>query len=414
MELPLPSPSHSTSGLPSAPHGIAAAELALSLGGFTLGISEFAAMGLLPSVAEGLGVSIPKAGLTISGYAIGVVVGAPLMALVLARWPRRLVLVFLALLIACGNLASALAPNFGVMIVARLISGLPHGAYLGTAAMIAASLVPAHKRASAVARVILGLSLANLIGVPVVTSLGQIAGWRSAFGLVAIFAVLTAASIRVFLPWIGAGPSIGIKRELAAVLEPQVLLALGIAAVGFGGMFAIYSYLAPTLTEVTGLRPAAVPLMLSVFGLGMVTGNIAGGWLADRGVVRAIGIALVLAAVAQFCFLFAPFRLPTMVVDVFLVGATSMAIGPALQTRLLDVAPDAQMLAASLNHSAFNFANALGAWLGGLVIAAGFGWTATGGVGAILTIAGLGVFVAAVLLDRSPARYGPDDVHDRT
>jgi DHA1 family inner membrane transport protein len=382
---------------------VGAAELALSFGGLTLGISEFAAMGLLPSVAEGLHVSIPRAGLTISAYAVGVVVGAPLMALLLARWPRRLLLSVLALLMAAGNLASALSPNFGMMIVARLISGLPHGAYLGTAAMIAASLVPPHKRASAVARVILGLSIANLIGVPLVTWLGQIAGWRSAFGLVAVFAVLTAISVRVFLPWIGAGPSIGIKREVAAVLQPQVLLALGIAAVGFGGMFAIYSYLAPTLTEVTGLRPAAVPLMLSVFGLGMVTGNMAGGYLADRGVVRAIGVLLVLAAMAQFFFLFAPFRLPTMVIDVFLVGATSMALGPALQTRLLDVAPDAQMLAASLNHSAFNAANALGAWLGGLVIAAGFGWTATGGVGAILTVAGMGVFVAAVLVDRSRA-----------
>jgi MFS transporter, DHA1 family, inner membrane transport protein len=402
MELPhLSPPSPTRSGLPSPPYGVGAAELALSLGAFTLGISEFAAMGLLPSVAEGLHVSIPKAGLTISAYAVGVVVGAPLMALLLARCPRRILLVLLALLMAAGNLASALAPNFGVMIAARLMSGLPHGAYLGTAAMIAASLVPAHKRASAVARVILGLSIANLIGVPLVTWLGQIAGWRSAFGLVAAFAVLTAISVRVCLPWIGAGPSIGLKREVAAVLAPQVLLALGIAAVGFGGMFAIYSYLAPTLTQVTGLRPAAIPLMLSVFGLGMVTGNIAGGWLADRGVVRAIGIALVLAAAAQFFFLFAPFRLPTMVIDVFLIGATSMALGPSLQTRLLDVAPDAQMLAASLNHSAFNCANALGAWLGGLVIAAGFGWTATGGVGAILTIAGLIVFGAAVLLDRS-------------
>src|SRR6201996_5888973 len=401
MELPLPSPSRTTPGLPSPPYGVLAAELALCFGGLTLGISEFASMGLLPSVADGLHVSIPRAGLTISAYATGVVVGAPLMALLLARWPRRLLLVVLALLMAVGNLASALAPGFGFMIAARLISGLPHGAYLGTAAMIAASLVPAHKRASAVARVMLGLSIANLVGVPLVTWLGQIAGWRSAFALVAVFALITAASVRVFLPWIGAGPSIGLRREVAAVFAPQVLLALAIAAVGFGGMFAIYSYLAPTLTEVTGVRPAVVPLILAVFGLGMVTGNMAGGYLADRGVVRAIGIILVLVLPTQFGFLFAPYRLPTMVIEVFLLGATSMEIGPVLQARLLDVAPDAQMLAASLNHSAFNFANALGAWLGGAVIAAGFGWTATGGVGAVLTIAGLGIFIAAVLLDRS-------------
>src|ERR1700761_1184939 len=205
MELPLPSPSRTTPGLPSPPYGVLAAELALCFGGLTLGISEFASMGLLPSVADGLHVSIPRAGLTISAYATGVVVGAPLMALLLARWPRRLLLVVLALLMAVGNLASALSPGFGVMIAARLLSGLPHGAYLGTAAMIAASLVPAHKRASAVARVMLGLSVANLVGVPLVTWLGQIAGWRSAFALVAVFAVLTAVSVRVFLPWIGAG-----------------------------------------------------------------------------------------------------------------------------------------------------------------------------------------------------------------
>ncbi|WP_408906515.1 MFS transporter [Roseomonas sp. E05] len=377
------------------------AELALCLGALSLGVSEFAAMGLLPQIAAATGVSVPKAGLTISAYALGVVLGAPLLALAFARCPRRLLLVGLALLIAFGNLASALAPNFLGTFAARLVAGLPHGAYLGTAAMVAASLAPPDRRASAVARVILGLSIANLIGVPLATWIGQFASWRAVFGIVALMALATAALIRLCLPIIGAGPNIGVRREMKAVLRPQVLLALGTAAIGFGGMFAIYSYIVPTLTEVTGIARATVPVLLAVFGLGMIAGNMAGGWLSDRGVMRAIGVMLSLSIVAQFCFLFTPFSLPLATVNIFLIGATSMGLGPALQTRLLDVAPDAQMLAASLNHSAFNIANALGAWLGGMVIAAGFGWTSTGAIGAVLTLAGSAVFAASLALERS-------------
>ncbi|MXP62457.1 MFS transporter [Roseomonas sp. M0104] len=373
----------------------------MCLGALSLGVSEFAAMGLLPQIAADTGVSMPKAGLTISAYALGVVLGAPLLALAFARCPRRLLLVGLALLIAFGNLASALAPNFLGAFAARLVAGLPHGAYLGTAAMVAASLAPPDRRASAVARVILGLSIANLIGVPLATWIGQLASWRAVFGIVALIALVTAALIRLCLPVIGAGPGIGVRREIRAMLRPQVLLALGTAAIGFGGMFAIYSYIVPTLTEVTGIAKTTVPILLAVFGLGMIAGNMAGGWLSDRGVMRAIGMMLALSVVAQFGFLFTPFSLPLVTVNIFLIGATSMGLGPALQTRLLDVAPDAQMLAASLNHSAFNLANALGAWLGGVVIAAGFGWTSTGAIGAVLTLAGSAVFAASLVLERS-------------
>ena len=377
------------------------AELTLCLGALSLGVSEFAAMGLLPQVATETAVSVPKAGLTISAYAVGVVVGAPLIALAFARCPRRLLLIGLALLIAAGNLATALAPNFLGVAAARLLAGLPHGAYLGTAAMVAASLAPPGRRASAVARVILGLSIANLIGVPLATWIGQLASWRVVFGIVALLALTTAVLIRLCLPVIGAGPAIGIRREVKAMLRPQVLLALGTAAIGFGGMFAIYSYIVPTLMEVTGVSRETVPVLLAVFGCGMIAGNMAGGWLSDRGVMRAIGVMLALSVVAQFCFLFTPLSLPTAAANIFLIGATSMGLSPALQTRLLDVAPDAQMLAASLNHSAFNLANALGAWLGGMVIAAGFGWTSTGAIGAILTLAGSAVFAVSVALERS-------------
>ena len=236
---------------PSPPYGTHAAELALCLGAFALGVSEFAAMGLLPQVAADAGVSVSKGGLTISAYAVGVVVGAPLIALSFTRCPRRRLLIGLALLIAFGNLASAAAPDFLSITAARLVAGLPHGAYLGTAAMVAASLVPPNQRGSAVARVILGLSVANLLGVPLATWLGQLAGWRVVFGTVAVLALGAALLIRLCLPVVAAGPAVGIGREVKAVLHPRVLLALGTAAVGFGGMFAIYSYIAPTLMEVT-------------------------------------------------------------------------------------------------------------------------------------------------------------------
>lgn len=327
----------------SPPCSTHAAELALCLGAFALGVSEFASMGLLPQVAADAGVSVSTGGLTISAYAVGVVVGAPLIALSFTRCPRRRLLIGLALLIALGNLASAVAPDFLSITAARLIAGLPHGAYLGTAAMVAASLVPPNRRGSAVARVILGLSIANLLGVPLATWLGQLAGWRVVFGTVAVLALATALLIRLCLPVVEAGPAVGIGREMKAVLHPRVLLALGTAAVGFGGMFAIYSYIAPTLTEVTRVQEATVPILLAVFGSGMIVGNMAGGWLADRGVMRAIGVMLALSMVAQSLFLFTPVSLPAVTINIFLIGATSMGLGPALQTRLLDVAPGAQI-----------------------------------------------------------------------
>ena len=379
-------------------------EFALMLGAMALGISEFAAMGLLPQIAATAGVSVPQAGLTISAYALGVVVGAPILALLCAAVPRRRLLVGLALLILLGNLASAAASSFAGIFAARLLAGLPHGAYLGTAAMVAAALAPPHRRAAAVARVILGLSIANVLGVPLATWVGQAASWRIVFLLVAVLALVCAILVRLALPVVGAGPRIGAVREIRAVLQPPVLLALGTAAIGFGGMFAIYSYIAPTVTEVTRASPGVVPVLLAVFGCGMIAGNLLGGWLADRGILRAIGLMLAAGAVAQCLFLVTPYSLPAMVLNVFLIGATSMGLGPALQTRLFDVAPDAQMLAGSLNHSAFNLANALGAWLGGVVIAASFGWTATGAVGALLTLAGLGVFALSVVVERSAVR----------
>ena len=330
---------HDWMGHRPLPYGIRAAELSLCLGALTLGVSEFSAMSLLPQIAAETGVTIPTAGHAISAYAVGVAVGAPLIALPFTRCPRRLLLVGLAVLIAGGNLATALAPSFLGVGAARLVAGVPHGAYLGTAATVAASLVPANRRASAVARVILGLSIANVLGVPLATWVGQVASWRVVFGLVALLGLASAGLIRLCLPAIGAGPASEVRREVWAILQPQVLLALATAAVGFGGMFAIYSYITPTLTQVTRVSASTVPLLLAVFGGGMIVGGQFGGWLADRGVMRAIGILLACSAAAQVLFLWTPWSLPAVTVNIALIGATSMGLAPALQTRLMDVAP---------------------------------------------------------------------------
>jgi DHA1 family inner membrane transport protein len=382
------------------PYGVLAAELSLALGGFALGTGEFASMGLLPNVARDIAVSIPTAGHMISAYALGVVFGAPVLAAAFARAPRRAMLIGLMLVFALGNLASASAASYGFVLAARFTAGLPHGAYFGIASLVAASLVPPNKRAQAVARMMLGLSAANVVGVPFATWVGQVAGWRSAFGVVAILGILTALLCRVTLLPMPAAEGASPLRELGALGRLQVWLTLGIAAIGFGGMFAVYSYITPTLTHVTGKSEAEVPLLLAVCGVGMIAGSLFGGWLADRGIMRAIGILLVLDMLTLAAFYWTAHDLTALTVNMFMMGFAGLAIGPALQTRLMDVAADAQTLAAALNHSAFNAANALGAWLGGVAIAQGLGWTSTGPIGAALAGGGFVVY----LLARASAR----------
>ncbi|MDB5819801.1 MAG: transporter, partial [Rhizobacter sp.] len=371
------------------PHGVHMAELALAVGGFALGTGEFASMGLLPNVARDIQVSVPQAGHMISAYALGVVIGAPVISAIFARVPRRLMLVGLMLVFLLGNLATALSTNYVSVVTGRFLAGLPHGAYFGIAALVAASLVPAHKRAQAVGRMMLGLSVANVIGVPFATWIGQGLGWRAAFAVVGALGLLTAVLVRLCLRPMPAAAGASARRELGALLKPQVWMTLGIASIGFGGMFAIYSYITPTLTQVTGTTEATVPLLLAIIGAGMVVGSLFGGWLADKGVMRAIGWLLLANVIVQGLFSWTAHSLPLVAVNLFLIGLVGLAIGPALQTRLMDVAADAQTLAAALNHSAFNLANALGAWLGGLAIAAGLGWTSTGLIGAALSAAGL-------------------------
>lgn len=386
-----------------APHARAGwAILSLAVGSFGIGTGEFASMGLLPEFASSLHVSAPEAGHVISAYALGVVVGAPSIALLFARAPRRTMLVVLMLVFGLANGLSALAPNYGALLALRFLSGLPHGAFFGIAALVAASLVEPGFRARAVGRVFTGLTLATLLGMPFSAWIGQWFGWRPAFAGVGAIGFLAFAMVLRFVPFVAAEEGASPLRELSALARPQVWLTLGIAAVGCGGMFAVISYIVPLLTEVSGIPPLFVPLALVLFGLGMFLGNFAGSAMADRALMPTVGGMLLFNAVALGL-------LPLMArspggacLSLFLVGF-SAAIVAGLQTRLMDVAAGGQTLAATLMHSAFNLANALGAFLGGAAIAAGYGWSSTGVVGAILAAGGLVIFGISVALDRRTA-----------
>ncbi|WP_064711095.1 MFS transporter [Rhizobium bangladeshense] len=384
--------------LPSATT-VALVQLALACGGFGIGTGEFAIMGLLPNVAETFSVTTPQAGYVISAYALGVVVGAPVIAVLAAKMARRTLLLTLMLIFAVGNISSAVAPSFETFAVLRFITGLPHGAYFGVAALVAASMVPLNRRARAVGRVMLGLTVATLLGTPLTTFFGQSLDWQVAFWSVGIVGLLTVALIWIYLPKDRVSEEASFSRELGAFRRPQVWLTLAIAAVGYGGMFAMFSYIASTTTEVAMLPESAVPIMLVLFGVGMNAGNFIGSWLADKSLLGTIGGSLIYNIVVLTTFSLTAANPYMLGLSVFLVGC-GFAAGPALHTRLMDVAADAQTLAAASNHSAFNIANAIGAWLGGLVIAWGYGFAATGYVGAALSFLGLFVFAASARLER--------------
>jgi DHA1 family inner membrane transport protein len=376
---------------------------ALALGAFAIGTTEFATMSLLPMFARDLGIDAPTAGHVISAYALGVVVGAPVVAVVAARVARRTLLTILMGMFALANGMSGLAPTYHWMLVFRFLSGLPHGAYFGAAALMATSVVPENRRTAAVGRVFLGLTCATILGVPVADWLGQAVGWRWSFGLVALFGVLTMAIVRLLAPAQPAHAKSSPLREIEALGRAQVWLTLGIGAIGFGGMFAVYTYLANVLGAVTGVSAQSAPVVLSVLGLGFTIGNIVVPMLADRALMRTTGAVLVWTAASLALFPLMAAHVWTITLDVFLIGIGS-SLGALLQTRLMDVAGDAQGLAAALNHSAFNTANALGPFLGGLAIAAGYGWTAPGWVGSLLAIGGLVLWLVSAALERSRNR----------
>jgi len=396
-DLSSPTPNHNANA--SAARDRAAdrrALLALGVGSFGIGTGEFVIMGLLPDAARDLAVTIPEAGHLISAYALGVVIGAPLLAVLGARWPRRNLLIALMSFFAAGNVASALAPGYVPMIVARLLTGFPHGTYFGVAALVAAGLVPRERRAQAVGLVMLGLTTATLVGVPIAAGIGTWLGWRAAFMIVGAIGALTVLLVWRWVPFVPADRHASPLRELSALARKQVWFTLGIGAIGFGGMFAVFSYVKPTMLEVAHMPASGIPVVLALFGVGMVAGNLAGARLADKALMPTIGGVLVWSALVLGAFVYTAPHPWLASFNVMLVG-TAVALGPPLQIRLMDVAGDAQTLAAALNHSAFNMANALGAWLGGVTIAAGLGWTSTGWVGMLLAMAGLAVFAWSLM-----------------
>ncbi|WP_009881619.1 MFS transporter [Brevibacterium aurantiacum] len=379
------------------------AVFALAIGAFAIGVTEFATMGLLPHIARELGITVPQAGHAVSFYAIGVVVGAPLITTIAAHMDRKLLLLCLMGLFALGNLASMLAPDATLFNIARFFSGLPHGAYLGVGAIVASSLVAPHRRGRAMARVMLGLTIANIVGVPIATALGNMFGWRSAYALVAALGVLTVIMVAVAVPKVKLAGVPSARGEMKALGRQQIILTLVAGSVGFGGMFAVYTYVTPTMTDVAGVPQVAIPWVLAVYGLGMTAGSLIAGPLVDKSIERSgiggmILSAIVLAAFGAFTHIAA-----IAIIALFLIGIAGSMITTALQMRLLRDSHDAPSLSAAMNHAAFNLANALGAWLGGIVITAGLGYRAPAWVGVGLCLLGLIVLIIAIALRRGDA-----------
>lgn len=375
--------------------------IALAVGGFTIGTAEFVTMGVLPQVAEGVGISIPQAGHTISTYALGVVVGAPLLAYFGAKLPRRSLLLWLMAAYAVFNALSALAPNYETLLVARFLDGLPHGGYFGVASLVAASMVAPERRGRAMALVLMGLPIANVVGVPAATWLGQTLGWRASYWVVTVLGALTVAMVLAFVPRSPGNPDATGRRELLALRKPQVWFAIIAGAVGFGGMFALFSYVAPMATHVADLPQSAVPLFLLTLGLGMVFGNWVAGMLVDWSLKKSLlGAPVALAVTLGLSWLLLPggyVVLPAM----FLVTTVGSVLALGMMMRLIDSAEQAETLGAALAHGSLNIGNALGAWLGGLTIAAGWGYASPLLVGIVLSLAGFVVLVVAFSVDRS-------------
>lgn len=369
--------------------------LALAIGAFGIGTTEFVMMGLLPQISADFGVTVPTAGLLVTGYAMGVVVGAPLMTVLGTRIPRKRMLMLLMGLFVLGNLLSALAPTFGLMLAGRIVASLAHGAFFGIGSVVAADLVAPEKKAGAIAMMFTGLTVANVVGVPLGTLIGQAFGWRTTFCLVASLGVLGLLGIARLIPGIPRPRSVRLRHELAVFRDTQVLLAMGMTVLGFGGVFAAITYIAPMMTNAAGFADGSVTWLLVLLGLGMVAGNLLGGRFADRRLMPMLystlgGLALLLAL-----FTVTAHNEVTAAVTLTLIGALGFATVPPLQKRVLDHASGAPTLASAVNIGAFNLGNALAAWLGGLVISAGFGYTAPNWVGAAMASAALALAVVS-------------------
>jgi DHA1 family inner membrane transport protein len=378
--------------------------LALAVSAFGIGTTEFVMMGLLPNVAGDLGTSVPTAGYLVSAYALGVVIGAPLLTALGSRVPRKRMLLLLMALFVVGNFASALAPSFGWLLAGRMLAGLPHGAFFGVGAVVAARMAGEGRQARAVATMFLGLTVANIVGVPAATLLGQHLGWRATFLVVTVIGLLSLTALARLIPYVPVEAHQNVRRELRALADRQVLLGLATAVFGFGGVFAVYSYLASMTTEVMGLGESSVTLVLALFGIGMTLGALAAGPLTDRAPRPTLYGSLGALAVVLVAFRFTVHVEWAALLTVVVLGAVGFMTTTPLQMLVMNKAKDAPTLASASNHSAFNLANAGGAWLGGAAIAAGWGWMSPTLVGAVLAVIGLGIAVTAGLLDRTDRR----------
>ena len=375
--------------------------LALAIGGFCIGTTEFVAMGLIQEIAKDLQVSIPDAGYFISAYALGVVIGAPIIAITCAQIPRKKLLLLLMLFYGIANTLTALADTPETVLLSRFIAGLPHGAYFGIGALVATELANPNRRSTAIALMMMGLTIATVIGVPLATWIGQQFGWRSGFIFSALIAFLTLIAIISFVPHIPVHKTASIKNELAGLKNINIWLTLAVGAIGFGGMFSVYSYISPILTEYTQTDIIVVPFALAIWGIGMVIGGLLAGHFADKNLNKTIVGVLISSAITFLLVSFMMDNIFTALIGLFLIGMTVIGLASTLQIRLMEVAGNAQSLAASLNHSAFNLANALGAYLGGWVLTQNMGWLAPIQIGSALSLSGLLIFIIALFVEKN-------------
>ncbi|HEY8701161.1 MAG TPA: MFS transporter [Arthrobacter sp.] len=371
--------------------------IALALGGFGIGLTEFVIMGLLPEVATDFRVGEATAGWLISGYALAVVVGALLLTAAVTRFERKPVLAVLLVLFIAGNLISATAPDYGMMLVGRIVAALAHGAFFGIGAVVAADMVAPTKKAGAIAIMFTGLTAANVLGVPFGTMLGQAAGWRSTFWAITVIGFIALAGILALVPKTGHGDTSpgSLRSELRAFRSGQVWLSIVVTILGYGGMFGAFTYIAFTLTEVTGFAASSVPWLLIVFGVGLFVGNTVGGKAADRNVDRTLMVVLSVLVLVLVAFALTAGNQVLTIASIVLMGGFGFATVPGLQMRVMKYASSAPTLASGANIGAFNVGNALGAWLGGVTITAGLGYTSPIWAGAAITFLGLGVMAFA-------------------
>ncbi|MBB2932500.1 MFS transporter [Paraburkholderia silvatlantica] len=378
--------------------------LALAVAAFGIGTTEFVIMGLLPDVARDLSVSIPAAGMLVSAYALGVTIGAPIVAIAIANVPRKQALMRLIGIFIVGNLLCALAPNYSILMAARIVTAFCHGAFFGIGSVVAAGLVAPNRRAQAIALMFTGLTLANVLGVPLGTALGQIAGWRTTFWAVTAIGILAAAALQVCLPAKIDMQKASLVHEFGVLKNPQVLMVLGMSVLASASLFAVFTYITPILEDVTGFSPHEVTFVLLLFGLGLTVGSTLGGKLADWKLMRSLLTFLAMIAVVLAAFSLTMHNQIAAMATIFVWGILAFAIVPPLQILIVDRASDAPNLASTLNQGAFNLGNAGGAWIGGVAISAGAPLTALPWVGVATAFAALALTLVSAHIDRRARR----------